>query len=590
MPIAAAAGPIISGVGGIVGGIMGASAAKKAAAKQEKMSMAAAQNTTASANNATDYNNQIMNLNRSLENPWVASGQSAIANVTQRLGLPVPAGIVGPSLKAGMLTTPTGPGQPPAPPPAPGAPTGIQHLWRGSTGKVKGPGTSTSDSIPADLSKGEVVVNASAARMPGVTEMLMRLNRAGDGKSPHIGGSHFDTGGMVTPPGGPTGISTPANTGPSGVMTPAPPSGSPATSTTPSGSGTGTQPFAGVNAAGIADPTVRTIVGAAQGGVNMNSLPGGQTANNEQPGLMNSLNIGPNGQIPGAPGYAGSSAPPIPGTGFGVTQAMKGMTGNPATQGGVMTPNPTASGVDAALSSLANPGGFTSNTPPGEAMAPPSGPTGLMTQNPATDPAASAPTGAAPGSNFDPLNYGNLTQGYDPQFSAPTGVTEQNDPGFQFRLQQGQQALERSAAARGGLLTGGTAKDLANYQQGLASQEYQGTYNRALQGYQTNQNTFYQNQNNLYNRLMGISGAGQNAANNLVNAGTASAGQIGNIDMTSAGQVGQDLTNAGTSRASGIVGANNSLAGILPGVGNSLSLYNILNPRGVPGQGPMGGN
>jgi hypothetical protein len=231
------------------------------------------------------------------------------------------------------------------------------------------------------------------------------------------------------------------------------------------------------------------------------------------------------------------------------------------TQGGVMTPATTA-GTDANLSTSTGPSGA---VPPA--------------------PGAAAPTGAAPGSTFDPLSYGNLTQGYDPQFSAPTGVTEQNDPGFQFRLQQGQQALERSAAARGGLLTGGAGKDLANYEQGLASQEYQGTYNRALQTYNTNQNTFYQNQNNLYNRLMGISGAGQNAAGQLTNANTASAGQIGNIDMTSAGQVGQDLTNAGTARASGIVGANNAYGSILPGIGGGLSLYSILNGQ-KPGATP----
>jgi hypothetical protein len=152
----------------------------------------------------------------------------------------------------------------------------------------------------------------------------------------------------------------------------------------------------------------------------------------------------------------------------------------------------------------------------------------------------------------------------DKQFSAPTNVTEQNDPGFQFRLQQGQQALERSAAARGGLLTGGTAKDLADYQQGRASDEYGNVYGRAFNQFQDARNTFYNNQNNLYNRLMGVSGAGQNAANTLTGAGGNSAGMVGNIDMTSAGQVGQDLTNAGTARASGYVGANNAYSGILP--------------------------
>jgi enhancing lycopene biosynthesis protein 2 len=40
-------------------------------------------------------------------------------------------------------------------------------------------------------------------------------------------------------------------------------------------------------------------------------------------------------------------------------------------------------------------------------------------------------------------------------FTAPTGVTEQNDPGYQFRMQQGELALDRSAAAQGEALGGG---------------------------------------------------------------------------------------------------------------------------------------
>ena len=62
-------------------------------------------------------------------------------------------------------------------------------------------------------------------------------------------------------------------------------------------------------------------------------------------------------------------------------------------------------------------------------------------------------------------------------FQAPN-VTD--DPGFKFRMAEGQKALERSAAAKGTLLTGGTLKDLGQYSQGLASQEYANAYGRAL--------------------------------------------------------------------------------------------------------------
>lgn len=556
MPAIPLAGPIIGGIGSIVGGVMGASAAKKAADAQAKAAQAAAANSVASANNATDYGNQVFNYQRNIQSPFLNLGTSAAAELGKRMGLNVPQGVAGPAVNAGMLSLPGGAPNAPKPPQAVSPQAGTPGFKTG--GIVYGPGTGTSDSVPTKLSTGEGVVNSPAMKMPGVADMIMRLNKMASGKNPKIGGTHFAMGGMVADPNTNPTMGQPANLG---GMTAA---GNPATSSVPSAGATGAGPFSGVNAAGISDPTVRTIVGAAQGGVNMNSLPGGQTANNEQPGLMNSLNIGYNGQIPGAPGYAGSSPaaidPTAPtATGLG-TQAMKG---------------------------------FTANMNPGEAMAPPTGPTGLMTANPANVASGAGPSGAMtpaggdgaaaqPFQTGDGSDGGNLLQGFDQQFQSPTNVTEQNDPGYAFRLQQGQQALERSAAARGGLLTGGTAKDLANYQQGLASQEYGNVYDRALNNYKTNQNTFYTNQNNLYNRLMGVTGVGQNAANTLTGAGSNSANNISGIDMNSANQVGQDLTNAGTARASGYVGANNALSGILPGIGSSVSLAQILRQNGNP--------
>lgn len=56
----------------------------------------------------------------------------------------------------------------------------------------------------------------------------------------------------------------------------------------------------------------------------------------------------------------------------------------------------------------------------------------------------------------------------------------EDDPSYKWRLQQGQQALERSAAARGQLTGGGTMKALARYGQGAASQEYQAAFNRFM--------------------------------------------------------------------------------------------------------------
>lgn|SRR5574341_100433 len=70
-----------------------------------------------------------------------------------------------------------------------------------------------------------------------------------------------------------------------------------------------------------------------------------------------------------------------------------------------------------------------------------------------------------------------------PRFQAPTRESLESDPGYQFRLGSGKSALERSAAARGVLRTGGTLKDLLEYGQKFGSQEYEGAYNRALGAY-----------------------------------------------------------------------------------------------------------
>lgn len=62
-----------------------------------------------------------------------------------------------------------------------------------------------------------------------------------------------------------------------------------------------------------------------------------------------------------------------------------------------------------------------------------------------------------------------------------------------FRAAEGQKAIERSAAARGTLLNGGTLKALEGFRQGLASTEYDNDFNRALSAYETNRATNQQN-------------------------------------------------------------------------------------------------
>jgi len=111
------------------------------------------------------------------------------------------------------------------------------------------------------------------------------------------------------------------------------------------------------------------------------------------------------------------------------------------------------------------------------------------------------------------------------------------DPGYGFRLSEGQKALERSAAARGGLLSGNTGKALTSYGQQMGSQEYQNAYNR----YQTNRA-------NQLAPLFTLTGSGQASA-----AGQAAA--AGNYATGAA----NNLTSAGAARAAGDVGSANAL-------------------------------
>lgn len=144
------------------------------------------------------------------------------------------------------------------------------------------------------------------------------------------------------------------------------------------------------------------------------------------------------------------------------------------------------------------------------------------------------------------------TSGPNAAYMKPFSMADyQADPGYAFRLSEGMKGLERSAAARGGLLSGATLKGIQNYGQGLASQEYQNAFNR----YQTNQG-------NQFNRLAGIAGVGQTAAGNIGQAGQNYAGTAGNLNMMNAANMGNAQLAAGQARASSYGGIGNVLGGM----------------------------
>lgn len=109
------------------------------------------------------------------------------------------------------------------------------------------------------------------------------------------------------------------------------------------------------------------------------------------------------------------------------------------------------------------------------------------------------------------------------------------DPGYAFRLKEGQKALERSAAARGGLLSGGTGAALTRYGQEMGSQEYQNAFKR----YQIEREA-------RLAPLQSLAGQGQTTAGTLSSAGQNYA--------TTAGQAGVDLATINAAR--GLYGTN----------------------------------
>lgn len=125
--------------------------------------------------------------------------------------------------------------------------------------------------------------------------------------------------------------------------------------------------------------------------------------------------------------------------------------------------------------------------------------------------------------NYKPFDYSAMTA----------------DPGYGFRLSEGQKALDRQAAARGGLISGGALKAAARYGQEMGSQEYTNAFNR----YQTERNA-------QLNPLQSLAGMGQTTAGNLGTMGAQNAATMGNY-----------ATSGAAASAAGRVGQTNALTG-----------------------------
>ena len=158
------------------------------------------------------------------------------------------------------------------------------------------------------------------------------------------------------------------------------------------------------------------------------------------------------------------------------------------------------------------------------------------------------------------------------------------DPGYGFRLSEGQKALDRSAAARGGLISGRALKEAGRYGQEMGSQEYQNAFNR----YQIERNA-------QLAPLQSLAGIGQTATNQLGQYGAQNAANVGNAygaagQAAASGYMGMaNAAGQGVSQYLNYTNSNNLLSA-LRGGGGGANADAAINPYFAPGAGTGGVN
>lgn len=164
----------------------------------------------------------------------------------------------------------------------------------------------------------------------------------------------------------------------------------------------------------------------------------------------------------------------------------------------------------------------------------------------------------------DPM-YGSLMRNF--------GMNDyQEDPGYQFRLREGEKGINRNALAAGRYNSGATLKALGGYNSDLASQEYGNAFDRWRQ-----QNA------DRFSRTTGVSGIGQRAV------------ESGNNNRERVtGQIAGNVIGGGNAGAAGQIGIGNAWK---EGIGTAVDAWqgeraiNALSKRtpATQGSGTYGG-
>jgi len=166
--------------------------------------------------------------------------------------------------------------------------------------------------------------------------------------------------------------------------------------------------------------------------------------------------------------------------------------------------------------------------------------------------------------------YGSLLRPYrnGEEFSF-TGNDLENDPGYQFGLNQGTQGIERGQASRGNFLSGAAMKELMRFNEDYAGTKFDNAFNRAQSTWNTNLGAYNDNKNRIYNFLSGVSGMGQNAA-----------ARVGSSNQQVGNNVGNNLLSAGAAQSAGAIASGNALRS---GLNQAANAWNTANPSNAAG-------
>ena len=175
-------------------------------------------------------------------------------------------------------------------------------------------------------------------------------------------------------------------------------------------------------------------------------------------------------------------------------------------------------------------------------------------------PSASGGSGGATSASSAGIGQNSLIANF-----APTEAQLQQTPGYQFTLSQGLKSTQSAAAARGLGSSGAALKGASTYATGLADSTYQNQFNN-----------FQTQQTNNFNRLLGLTSLGENAA-----------AQTGNYGTQTAANIGNNITGAGTATAAADTAAGSQISGLANNLGSAYLTNSLMGSSG--GGGLYGG-